>query len=107
MDSRSGPGGNDNASATEMREQLQGIGVDIRAGLHAGEVELHDDGDISGLSVNLAARVEQASADGTVWVSSTVRDMMMGSDVTFADQGEHALKGIEGDWRLYAVDAPA
>jgi class 3 adenylate cyclase len=91
--------------ATEMTAQLATLGVDIRAGLHAGEVELHDDGDISGLSVNLAARVEQATDDGAVWVSSTVRDMMMGSDVTFSDQGEHTLKGIDGMWRLFAVEA--
>lgn len=91
--------------ATEMSDQLAALGVDIRAGLHTGEVEVHDDGDISGLSVNLAARVEQATADGAVWVSSTVRDMMMGSDVTFADRGDHTLKGNDGTWRLYAVEA--
>ena len=91
--------------AAEMTAQLAALGVDIRAGLHAGDVELHDDGDISGISVNLAVRVEQAAEDGAVWVSSTVRDMMMGSDVTFTDQGEHTLKGIDGTWRLYAVDA--
>ena len=89
--------------AVQMRRDLAGAGVDIRAGLHCGEVELHDDGDISGVTVNLAARVEQSADDRAVWVSSTVRDMMMGSDVEFSDAGEHALKGIEGRWRLFSV----
>lgn len=57
--------------------------------------------------MNLAARVEQAADDRSVWVSSTVRDMMMGSDVSFADRGDHSLKGIEGTWRLHAVGADA
>ena len=92
------------ACAAEMRTQLAGAGVDIRAGLHVGEVEICDDGDISGMAVNLAARVEQAAEDGAVWVSSTVRDMMLGSDVTFADAGEHTLKGIDGTWRLFGVN---
>ena len=89
--------------ATEMRRTLQAVGVDIRAGLHVGEVELHDDGDISGIAVNLAARVEQAADDGSVWVSSTVRDMMMGTDVTFDPVGEHTLKGIDGTWQLFHI----
>ena len=67
------------------------------------ELEAHDDGDISGLAVNLAARVEQAAANGELWVSSTVRDMTLGSDVTFDDRGEHDLKGIEGRWRLFSA----
>lgn len=90
--------------ATEMRSTLHATGVEIRAGLHVGEVELHDDGDISGIAVNLAARVEQSADDGSVWVSSTVRDMMMGTDVGFTPTGEHTLKGIEGTWQLFAID---
>lgn len=89
--------------AVEMRDALAATGVDIRAGLHAGEVELHEDGDISGIAVNLAARVEQAASDGAVWVSSTVRDMMMGASVGFVPAGEHTLKGIDGAWQLYSV----
>ena len=68
----------------------------IRAGVHAGEIEVHDDGDISGIAVNLAARVEQAAADGELWVSSTVRDMMLGGAAGFDERGEHELKGIDG-----------
>ena len=75
----------------------------IRAGVHAGEIEVHDDGDISGIAVNLAARVEQAAADGELWVSSTVRDMMLGGAAGFDERGEHELKGIDGAWKLFAV----
>ncbi len=88
-----------------LQEKLAGIGVAIRAGIHAGEIEVHDDGDISGITVNLAARVEQAAGDGEVWASSTVRDMMLGGRTNFADAGEHALKDIDGSWRLFSVAA--
>jgi class 3 adenylate cyclase len=87
----------------EMIDALAGIGIEIRAGAHAGEIEMRDDGDISGLAVNLAARVEQQATDGELWVSSTIRDMMLGGDVRFDDRGPHELKGIDGQWRLFAV----
>jgi len=86
-----------------MVRELRSIGVDIRAGIHAGEIEVHDDLDISGIAVNLAARVEQAAHDGELWASSTVRDLMLGGAATFEDRGEHTLKGIDGTWRLFAV----
>src|SRR5262249_23936378 len=88
-----------------MREALSGIGVQIRAGVHAGEIEVHDDGDISGIAVNLAARVEQKAADGELWTSSTVRDAMLGGSASFVERGEHELKGIDGSWRLFSVSA--
>ena len=83
--------------------ELAGLGINIRAGVHAGEIEVRDDLDIAGIAVNLAARVEQAAADGEFWASSTVRDMMLGGSATFHDRGEHELKGIDGAWRLFAV----
>ena len=86
-----------------MRDALAGIDVEIRAGIHAGEIEVHDDGDVSGIAVNLAARVEQRAADGEFWASSTVRDMMLGGATKFNDAGEYELKGIEGSWRLFSV----
>ncbi len=89
----------------EMCEALAGMGVEIRAGLHAGEIEVHDDGDISGIAVNLAARVEQKAADGELWTSSTVRDLMLGGSASFTERGEHELKGIDGSWRLFSVRA--
>jgi len=82
---------------------LGSMDVEIRAGVHAGEIEVHDDLDISGFAVNLAARVEQAAQGGELWASSTVRDLMLGGEATFEDRGEHALKGIDGKWRLFAV----
>lgn len=88
-----------------IREALSGIGVQIRAGVHAGEIEVHDDGDISGIAVNLAARVEQKAADGELWTSSTVRDAMLGGGASFVERGEHGLKGIDGSWRLFSVSA--
>lgn len=88
----------------DLCRELAGIGVQIRAGVHAGEIEVHDDGDISGIAVNLAARVEQRAGDGELWASSTVRDMLLGGTHTFTDQGEHTLKGIDGQWRLFSID---
>jgi class 3 adenylate cyclase len=89
--------------AISLRDALAGIGIDIRSGVHAGEIEVHDDGDISGIAVNLAARVEQAAGDGEIWASSTVRDMMLGGSTSFAEAGDHTLKGIDGTWRLFSV----
>jgi class 3 adenylate cyclase len=89
------------AAARSVRTELQSFGLSIRAGIHAGEIEAHADGDISGLSVNIAARVEQAAPNGTIFVSSTVRDMMLGGEVDLLEKGEHELKGVEGLWRLY------
>ena len=91
------------ACGLAMLAQLQGIGLSIRAGLHAGELEVRDDGDISGLAVNLAARVEQCARDNELWASSAVRDMTLGSGPDFTDEGEHRLKGIEGQWRLFSA----
>lgn len=87
-------------AARAMRQELLGLGVRIRAGVHAGEVELHESGDISGLAVNLAARVEQAAPDGEILVSSTVRDLLLGGSHAFEEVGEHDLKGITGRWTL-------
>ena len=87
----------------DLCDALRGMGIEIRAGLHAGEIEHHEDGDISGIAVNLAARVEQCAADGELWASSTVRDMLLGGSGTFTERGEHQLKGIDGAWRLFSV----
>jgi class 3 adenylate cyclase len=91
------------AAASEIRRELAGIGLTIRAGVHAGEVEVHDDGDVSGLAVNLASRVESTADAGQVLVSSTVRDVLLGGDHRFDDAGDHTLKGFDGTWRLYSI----
>ena len=77
-----------------LRAALTGIGLRIRCGVHTGEIEMRESGDIAGTAVNLAARVEEAAGDGEVFVSSTVRDMLLGGDTRFEDRGEHALKRL-------------
>jgi class 3 adenylate cyclase len=72
-------------------------------GVHTGEVELHD-GDLAGLAVHIGARVAAEAQPGEVLVSGTVKDLVVGSGVAFADRGEHSLKGVPGEWHLYAVE---
>ena len=91
--------------AAALREELAGIGVQLREGLHTGEVELRGD-DVGGIAVHVAARVMAAADPGEILVSRTVRDLVAGSDVTLADRGMYLLKGIEGDWQLLAVAQP-
>jgi class 3 adenylate cyclase len=78
------------------------LGLGLRAGLHTGECELHD-GKLAGIAVNIGSRVAAEAGPGEVLVSSTVRDLVAGSGIEFADLGARALKGIPGEWRLYAV----
>jgi class 3 adenylate cyclase len=88
--------------AAALREELGEIGVQIRAGLHIGEVELRGD-DVGGIAVHLAARVMATAGPGEIVVSRTVRDLVAGSEVVLADRGSRRLKGVEGDWQLFAV----
>jgi pimeloyl-ACP methyl ester carboxylesterase len=88
--------------AVALRDELRGIGLQIRAGLHIGEVELQDGG-VGGMAVDLAARVMTAAGSGEVFISRTVGDLIVGSNITVDDRGSHALKGIEGSWQLFAV----
>jgi class 3 adenylate cyclase len=78
------------------------LGLDVRSGLHTGEVERSPD-DVAGLAVHLAARIMSLAEAGEILVSGTVRDLVIGSDLTFSDRGEHELKGIPGRWALYAA----
>lgn len=91
------------AFAAELQAQLAQLDLEIRCGIHSGEIELRDTGDIVGIAVNLAARVEHAADDGTVLVSSTVRDLLLGGDVRFEDAGERTLKGFDSPWRLFRL----
>ena len=88
--------------AAALRDELGGIGIQIRAGLHTGEVELRD-GDVGGIAVHLAARVMATAGSGEILVSRTVRDLVVGSDIAVEDRGPYTLKGIEGSWQLFAV----
>jgi class 3 adenylate cyclase len=74
----------------------------MRAGLHAGEVELRGD-DIAGVGVNIAARVSALARAGEVLVSRTVTDLVAGSGPKFSDRGPHELKGVRGSWQVYEV----
>jgi class 3 adenylate cyclase/pimeloyl-ACP methyl ester carboxylesterase len=87
--------------AASMGEAVRSLGIDIRAGLHAGEVELRGD-DIGGIAVHTAARVMGEAGPGEILVSSTVKDLVVGSGIEFVDRGEHRLRGLEGQWRLFA-----
>jgi class 3 adenylate cyclase len=90
--------------ATGLRDRLRDSGVEIRAGVHTGEVQLRGD-DVGGIGVHVAARVMAAAGPGEVLVSSTVHDLVAGSDYVLEDRGPHALKGVGGEWRLFAVRA--
>ena len=88
--------------AMAITDAVRPLGIEVRAGLHTGEVERIGD-KIGGLAVNIGARVAALAASSEVLVSQTVRDLMVGSDLTFADRGSHELKGVPGAWGLYAV----
>jgi class 3 adenylate cyclase len=88
--------------ARAICEAVKAVGVDVRAGLHTGEVEIDAD-DVAGLAVALGARVGALARSGEVLVSSTVKDLVVGSGLLFDDRGEHELKGVPGSWRLYAA----
>jgi class 3 adenylate cyclase len=90
-------------SAVAIRHSLRELGLEVRAGLHTGECELLSDHDIGGLAVHIGARISGLAGPGEVLVSSTVRDLTVGSGQILADRGEHELKGIPGEWRLFAV----
>jgi pimeloyl-ACP methyl ester carboxylesterase len=89
--------------ARTLTEQVRDLGIEIRAGLHTGELEAMN-GDVGGMAVNIGARVSGLAEAGEVLVSGTVRDLVVGSGIEFADRGTHPLKGVPGEWRLYAVD---
>jgi class 3 adenylate cyclase len=78
------------------------LGIEIRVGLHTGEVEIGQDG-VSGLAVHIGARVTSLAGPGDVLVSSTVKDLVAGAGIEFEERGTHALKGVPGQWRLFAV----
>jgi class 3 adenylate cyclase len=88
--------------AMAITDAVEPLGIEVRAGLHTGEVERVGD-KIGGLAVNIGARVAALAAPSEVLVSQTVRDLMVGSDLTFADRGSHELRGVPGVWGLYAA----
>ncbi|HEX9416779.1 MAG TPA: adenylate/guanylate cyclase domain-containing protein [Gaiellaceae bacterium] len=88
--------------AAAIGESLRELGLDVRAGLHTGECELVDD-KVAGIAVSIGARVAAQAGPGEVLVSQTVKDLVAGSGLEFEDRGAAELKGVPGEWRLYAV----
>jgi class 3 adenylate cyclase len=83
-------------------EGVRDLGLEVRTGLHTGECELVDD-DVRGIAVHIGARVAAEALPGEVLVSRTVKDLVAGSGIEFDDRGVASLKGIPGDWQLYAA----
>jgi class 3 adenylate cyclase len=91
-------------AASAIRDGARQLGIEIRAGLHAGEIELRGD-DIGGIAVHIGQRVSSLAGPGEVLVSRTVTDLAAGSDLEFEERGEFELKGVPGKWAVYAVTA--
>jgi class 3 adenylate cyclase len=90
--------------AAAITERVGSLGIDVRAGVHTGECEVRN-GDLAGMAVHIGARVGACAGSGEVLVSSTVKDLVVGSELRFEDRGARELKGVPGEWRLYALAA--
>jgi class 3 adenylate cyclase len=88
--------------AMAIRDAVQALGIEVRAGLHTGECEVRGD-DIGGIGVHIGARVSALAGSNDVLVSSTLRDLVIGSGLEFEARGSHQLKGVPGEWHLFAV----
>jgi class 3 adenylate cyclase len=86
-----------------IRDGARQMGIDVRVGVHTGEVELQA-GDVRGVAVHIAARINAFAGPGEVLVSRTVKDLVVGSGIRFADRGAHALKGVPDEWQLFAAE---
>jgi class 3 adenylate cyclase len=83
-------------------DAVRSIGLEIRAGVHTGEVELTAE-EVQGIAVHIGARIAALAGAGEILVSSTVKDLVAGSEIGFDDRGEHVLKGVPGEWRVFAA----
>jgi class 3 adenylate cyclase len=90
--------------AVDIRADIAGLGIELRSGLHTGEIEVRDD-DVGGIAVHIGARVAATAAAGEILVSSTVKDLVAGSGIEFVERGRQELKGIPGEWSLFVVSA--
>jgi class 3 adenylate cyclase len=84
-----------------VRDAVRPLGVEVRAGLHTGEIERRGD-DVAGIGVHIGARVGALAGPGEVLVTNTVKDLVIGSDLGFDDRGTQVLKGVPGEWHLWA-----
>jgi class 3 adenylate cyclase/pimeloyl-ACP methyl ester carboxylesterase len=91
--------------AMAIRDAVQSLGIEVRAGLHTGECEVRGE-DIGGIAVHIGARVSALAGPNDVLVSSTLRDLVIGSGLEFEERGAHELKGVPGEWHLFAVASP-
>ena len=91
--------------ASAVQEDVADLGIEVRAGIHTGEVELIGE-DVGGMAVNIGARIGARADPGEVLVSSTVRELVVGSGLEFAERGVEKLKGAPGEWRLFAIESP-
>ena len=89
--------------ACAIADEIRPLGIEVRAGLHTGECEVIGN-DIGGIAVHIGARVAALAGASEVLVSSTVKDLVAGSGLRFGDRGNHSLKGVPGDWRIFAVE---
>ena len=89
--------------AAAIGERVRPLGIELRSGLHTGEIECRGD-DVAGIAVHIAARVAETAGSGEVVVSSTVRDLVAGSGLIFEDRGSHALRGLPEPLRLYRTN---
>lgn len=85
-----------------IRDSVQRVGLEVRSGLHTGEVTQHN-GDVAGIAVHIGSRVSELAEPGEVLVTRTVRDLVAGSEIRFDDRGEFPLKGVGEHWELYAT----
>lgn len=90
-------------AATAIRTGMRSFGVDVRVGVHTAEIQVRPGGDVSGVAVHLAQRVSTVAEPGEVLVSATVKELAAGSGMSFDDRGTHVLKGIPGEWQLFAA----
>ena len=90
------------AAPMAIRDAVQTLGIEVRAGLHTGECEVRGD-DIGGIGVHIGARVSALAGPNDVLVSSTLRDLVIGSGLEFEERGSYELKGVPGEWHLFAV----
>ena len=92
------------ACALAIRQALNASAIEVRAGIHTGEIEVRGD-DVAGMAIHIGARVSALAGPGEVFVSAAVPPLVAGSGIEFVDRGEHELKGVPGTWRLFAVEA--
>jgi class 3 adenylate cyclase len=89
--------------AQSIIDAVRPLGIEVRGGVHTGECEVFEDGDVGGMAVHIGARVAAAAGPGELLVSRTVKDLVVGSGLQFVDRGVHTLKGVPGQWQLFAL----